>query len=330
MKKFKFLAMALSVALCAGFTACGDDDDDNGGSISGGNVDTSKVPANAVYTSQAGNRVVVKRIGSTEFTYNTDGFCTKVGGSLNIFYSGGLIVYGQDTQAQFSMNGQGFITGIDATTNHKNSSYTSSGVDKIRFTYNGNGYLTKITNEGNYTYMDLDNGTDSYETYTGEMNFMWDGTKLIKASSIETGEEDGEKYRYTSDYVIQSSGELNTLGQYTVAYSEFFDDKYYQLSLVGLYGKAPSEFIQSIARTYEEIDGDEVDNGSTVTTFEYEFNGNGTISTETEDKSYNYAYGYEILANSLLAPRKGSGELKQAERKNGFGHNTLRARRAGK
>ena len=56
MKKVKFLAMALSVALCAGFTACGgDDDDDNGGSISGGNVDTSRVPANAVYTTAAGN-----------------------------------------------------------------------------------------------------------------------------------------------------------------------------------------------------------------------------------------------------------------------------------
>ena len=67
MKKFKFLAMVLSVALSAGFTACGDDDDDNGGSINGGNVDTSKVPANAVYTSQAGNNSSGRRCKRTFF-----------------------------------------------------------------------------------------------------------------------------------------------------------------------------------------------------------------------------------------------------------------------
>ena len=327
MKKVKFLAMALSVALCAGFTACGDDDDDKDGVIDGGSVDTSRIPANAVYTTQAGNRVVVKRIGSTDFTYNTDGFCTKVGSSLNIFYSGGLIVYGQDTQAKFNMNGQGFITGIDATYNSKNSSYSSTGTSKIRFAYNGNGYLTKMTAEGTSTYMDLDSGTDSYETYTGEMNLTWDGTKLIKASSVANGEEDGAKYRETSEYVIQSSGVANTLGQYTLAYSEFFDDEFYSLSLVGLYGKAPSEFIQSIAETYSEIDEEEEENGSSVTTYQYEFNSNGTISTETENESGSYSYSYDILANTLLAPRHGNGELKKGVRKHGFGPNSTRMRR---
>ena len=328
MKKVKFLVMALSVALCAGFTACGgDDDDDNGGSISGGNVDTSRVPANAVYTTAAGNRMVVKSINSTTFTYNADGFCTKVGSNLNIFYSGGLIVYGEDTQAKFSMNGQGFITGIDVTVNDKNDSYTEKGEAKIRYAYNGNGYLTKMTMESNNTYLNVDEGTDSYEKSSGEMIFTWEGGKLIKASAVAEGEEDGERYRYTSDYVIQSNGVANTLGQYTMAYSEFFDDSFYTLSLVGMYGKAPAEFIQSIAETYEEIEEDDIDKGSSVTTYDYEFNTNNMISTETEDGQYRYSYSYDVLSTSLLAPRQGSKELKPRVRKHAFGPMSLRERR---
>lgn len=303
MKKLKFLAMTLCVALCAGFTACGDDDKDENDPIP---VPVDRIPANAVYTTKAGNKVVVRDISGNGFTYNTDGLCTQAG-VLNIFYSGGLMIDGvTKSQTKFKMNEMGYITEADCVYSLKDTETSMSQETKYRFTYNGDGYLMKITEEGTQSEMNLTTGVDSYMEWTNESTNSWNGGKLIKQSSLQTGETNGEKYRWSQECVIQSGGVENILGQYTDAYSQVM---YSSLSdiipLIGLLGKAPSEFIQSVAVSENYIDSENQGDFTGVMTWNYDFNTNGTIATETrrdfDGNETVWTYSYDILSNSLLA-----------------------------
>ena len=293
--------MTLCVALCAGFTACGDDDKDENDPIP---VPVDRIPANAVYTTKAGNKVVVRDISGYGFTYNTDGLCTQLG-SMNIFYSGGLIIYG-DTQAKFKMNEMGYITEADCVYSQKETETSVSQEVKSRFTYNGDGYLVKITEEGTQSEMNLTTGVDSYMEWTTESTYSWNGGKLIKRSCLQTGETNGEKYRWSQVCVIQSGGVENILGQYTDAYSQIaYSNLGDIIPLIGLLGKAPSEFIQSVAASTSYIDSENQEDSTVVLTWNYDFNTNGTIATETvrdSDGNENvWKYSYDILSNSLLA-----------------------------
>lgn len=318
--------MALCVALCAGFTACGDDEKDETDPIP---VPADRIPANAVYTTKAGNKVVVRDISGVGFTYNADGLCTQCG-SVNIFYSGGLIISG-DFQARFKVNEMGYMTEHDATASSKDSGSSRSQEIRSRLTYNGDGYLVKLTSESVYTEIDLTAGIDRYEEYTQESTYSWDDGKLVKMSCLQTGEVDGEKYRWSQECVMQSGGIENALGQYTIAYASMAEIVYVP-SLIGLCGKAPSEFIQSIAVSESWIDSEKKEDNTGIMTFNYDFNTNGTISAETRRNSweegveYVSEYSYDILGNSLLAAPAGNYVLGNPEIRK---HNSWReARRA--
>lgn len=310
MRNLKLFKMALPALLCATLAGCGGgDSDDNLGSLDGGSIDTWRVPANALYTDLTGSEVLLRSISGRDtdyrcsFNYDANGICTRIGRDLSIFYSGSLIVFGQDTQANFTLNTRGHVTAVNVRVGRLNGSSEETAEAWLRYSYDGKGFLVRHTYEYAMTATDLRDGTESRGSGNGEMNLTWRDGLLTGARSAEEWTEDEAGGYAAATYLVEGSGVVNTLGQYTLAYAGFFDDTFGMLAMVGMLGNVPQQFVGSVGVSWEETGDEGYGSGAEVTEYEYTFYSNGMISSETVGDE-EYRYSYDQLADFIGSPSR--------------------------
>lgn len=298
MKLIKLLAIMLFLmSMCLSFTACGSDDDDE----LGGSINTSKVTANAVYTTDDGDQVVLKSLNSASFSYDEYGLPTKVD-DYRIDYDEGVLWYtGSYTgECEFSMNNSGFITAIKGSYTYYDSYYKQDLTDTETFTYtyDSSGHLTTAVWKWTDEYPDQpapDSGTQT-TTYT------WSNNNLTKVKSVEEWKEYDNEWETGKDtYLLTISyDEKNPLGQYTGTFAyALWDDYAEELGIVGLMGKAPKSLITEVYRV--DDDGYEVEYEVS-----YKYNTDGTIKTETvpyTNGSYTYTSTYNYTYRTFTSSR---------------------------
>lgn len=316
----KFLA-ALVVPCVA--LSCSKDSDDDPGT---GGVDTSRYPANAVYTDYEGDNVVASKIGDASLFYNSDGFCTRIADAVTFFYDRGLMLLYNQECVNFSIDARGYITGLDITTSYVSEfNVACDGATSLRMVYDASGYIVRMTMEGGQNFKSIELGTEWREDLSGEMTFRWDNGRLLGVESEMRGDMCGSEFCYKSDFTVKGSGLPNALRQYTVSYADFFDRILGLPALAGFYGKAPAEFIGSVVETYDDRCDGTTEKGTNQTDYRYEFFPSGTVSAEFvgcgDDVERKFGYLYETLADEMPEPEGIVGGLntRRPAGRNGFG-----------
>lgn len=325
--------MAAFAVLCVA-SSCDNDSVDGPGT---GGFDTSKYPANAVYVDYDGSNVVASRIGDAMLFYNSDGFCTRIADALSVFYDRGLMVIYGDVLAKFSLDARGYVTGLDITNSYVSETHVACDeATSVRVTYDASGYIMRMTMDGVRNLKSLEFDVEGREDFSGMMTFRWDNGKLLGVESEMHGNRMDGEFSYKSDFTVKGSGLPNKLGQYTVAYADFFDATVGLPALVGFYGKAPSEFIESVVETYDDHGVSTTDRGTEQTDYRYEFYQSGTVSTEfvswRDYVDLGFEYRYETLTDPMPLPGgrvEGLSNRRPAGR-HGFGPYSLERRHSGR
>ena len=223
----KWLSVFLIAATCVGFVSCGDDDDDeevnNGGNISKF-LGPKRVFGSNLLSSYG-------REGSThyELIYDENDFVSKITwksssseGEYKVNYLGNQVIISHgDVKETFTIGSNGYA-----------ESYTYSDEWTTRFEYDTDGHMTKLTT------------TENGEQFIG--NLTWQGGNIVKQSDTDS--------RYATTYEYDSK--RNVAGLYPCAnlggdMSEFYDDIYYY---IGLIGKGTANLVSSYTIPHRDYD----------------------------------------------------------------------------
>lgn len=302
MKNFAFKWMAMTMAVCMGVavTACGDDEDDNGGGVSPG-----EVPAVSM-TDTNGNPVYVRSIGSVSFEYDANGKLISFSNDGEVYsikgnsFSFSYAEDGEEETINVSVNKQGLISAISYRFYEKdNHGEEEKDEGKLTYSYNGKKQLTSVSGNGSWSATDMENGKKVGEWSgkgTLKETLTWQNDNLVRAdmtsSSSETGtyQEDGKKYTETENnkdveiYTYTYGQQKNPALQFPYVMSRSIvggEDLGGVLAIVGFFGVGPANLPTSGTLEYKEIEDGEVDKeGTSTQNFEFDMNANGTIATE--------------------------------------------------
>lgn len=273
----KVLLASLFVTACAVFVSCSDDDDE-GGSIPTGPVAT-----------YAGN--LVKKAGPYTFYYDENGRCSKIesngyDGAGEFDYSKGTYTLDDDDQVyKVTFNGKGYITKLSTSWNYPDydgNDYTGNGT--LSFSYDGDGHLIGCTINGTETVVN-DEGSEKYNE-TGKGVMTWVNGNLMKTSKVYDAVWGGEKYKNTYDCEFEYGNQRNVTGQYCSTLIDGISMELDALALVGMFGTA-SAYLPVKCSTSELFEGDLYENTKYPT---FTLNSDGTIDSENNWGRWNYSY----------------------------------------
>ena len=257
------------------------------------------------------------KVGSYIYQYDEKGRCTKVSTSyydlLEIDYSKGIITMDDGEQEmKITFNGNGYITKMSGSWNYEDEYESESGSGTTTFKYNGDGNLTSVTatSKGKYSY----DGEKGSFSGTSKTTCKWSGGDLISATWKYEEKAGGYTSWEKEEYTIAYNGTLdNKTRQYPMALSDLFGDDSYMLAAVGMFGKGPAHLPETITCKYSADD----DNGSTYTSdVEYGLNPDGTIDWEKfEYDTYYYSYSAYSSGDDEATPAAKMTKAMQAGQK---------------
>ncbi len=280
-------------------TACGDDDDDEGGS---GNA-----PSGPVVT-YGGNLVTYN--GDSYFQYDEKGRCVQITNDDEIWtidYEKGILYEGYtddedlELPMQITFTKEGYIKQLRAEIQENIDGVTVKISGLVNIGYDSNGHVTSGSSNLTTT---AKAGAVTYTQYSkSSCEYTWEGDLMTKSFCSEEEAEEGEKWTSTSNCEISYRNVENKYCQWSHAFTNasFMAD---YLGFVGLLGKAPSKFIKSYVDKEISIynDGDPRTSEYTYNV-EYELNNAGAINTE---KCGYQSYQYQYNSYSRSATRAAS------------------------
>lgn len=221
-KTIRIAGICLSTALMLGMVSCNSDDDEK------------LLDLNTIET--VGKQL--KSIGGTYFSYDSEGRCTRVYDSYNnstIDWMNHVLRIYDGREYDFKTNVNGFFTEFQSEYEEYDDGENIKISEKMQFSYDKQGHLTKIT----YAY------TDPYFKQSANTKFIWENGNLVKSTHEVIEKEDGETYYYNTESETSYGTELNIFNQYTYTQTEYDSFSYYlidKFALVGLLGVGPSNF----------------------------------------------------------------------------------------
>lgn len=291
-KTFKWAVLFASAALMTGFTACGSDDD-------GDEPDGPDTP-----TATVGVRLY--SVGGTSFSYDNqgrvDGYRSRYGEYASIDWENGVIESSDSEDGEpinFKTNGKGYFTEFSQSWNYKEDGDSYKGSGKMKFSYDKQGHLTKISVSMS------ESGKEDGESYkyeeTSEIEYTWKDGKLVKGVCETIEKEDGEKDVYKTTANVAYGLKENLFNQYCLSLaSDVIEFDFGDFALVGLLGVGPAQF-PAVIETEEDDNGY---NSSSTNNISISVNQVGLIETESSSHGY-YVYSYEnVPTSSKVAAKK--------------------------
>ena len=296
MKKL-FLLMAMALPVCL-FTACGSDDDEDGGDAPGGSMSSSVTEIKG----SDGSKMRLTSDGDCRYYYDKDGNLTKmtIGSETieitnNPFRASSQISDNESYVITADFNSKGYFSKVKTTAIYKGEDWASTLNKELTFSYDNDGHLIKTVDNSKET------GEEDGEKYsyssTKTHTFTWKDGLLTSAESISKEMGDGENYTKTIE--VSFSYDViypNVSRQYTHSHTNGIDgkDSYTTLfALIGFCGKGSAQLPSSyttVKGSYGDGEGfGYIDYGNTFTCT-YTYNENGTVKTEKCGNTYSYSY----------------------------------------
>ena len=319
--KFYFLPILLLGGLSL-FTACSDDDDEKGGGQPAAPViGPGDSNSGARLTSISSDRMY----GTYYFLYNEDGTVKRMFyGHEGEEYEGISITYnpfgiysirGMSEYKNVSFNQNGYLSHYSDDGNYmdEESEDWEKWKEDVRYSYNGNGNLTKYVNSFSY------NGVDEGENYSGHgtytITYSWEDGNLVKIQKIYNDIENGASSKHTQTYEFEYSDEVNKYQQFVYGIEDDnFDADYF--APIGWLGKWTKNYPSSC--TILEIVEDEEGKDTWTDTYTWSnfsttndgllsgFNYDGSRYTYTSDTTASTAQkvaAKQTLDNNAPSPR---------------------------
>ncbi len=294
MKTIKILAL-MAIALPMAFISCSDDDD----------ASSSPSSDSAIITTSDGDQMLLTSIKSGSynyyrFDYDDEGRCTSVYGGCwdyDISYDPYKIVNDEDDDISFSFNGSGYVTKVTYSWSYKGSGWEESGKCTTNISYDGD-HPTKITESYNGT--EIEDGDKYTYSGSGTATLTWkNGNMTLMSVTWKESDSDGDNWTGKATYTYEYGNTPNECRQHTLALNEAYYEMDFteDLGFIGYFGKGTSNLPTSYEETWEEEwdDGDEY-NYSSPYSLSYTTNSDGTIKTE-KINSTTYTYSYSTLAS---------------------------------
>lgn len=312
MKKNKFMAFVMASMAVMAFSACGSDGDGDGDG--GGGSSAGK--GNAVIETDGGMKKLLTSNGQESFRYDSKGRCVAItygyGDEYCFEWDPFKLVYDEEGESmKASLNGNGYLSKISSNYNYSEDGYTDKGSGTATFEYDGSGQLTKLTVKSSGKETDED-GTYSYKEEWTVTN-TWKGGNLMKSYGKEKISSLGysETYEETTTYTYGTTP--NAYRQFVHATSDLTQSDFEELSFIGLLGKGTVQLPSKT--TTREVDED--DDYTNSTTYSYTLNSDGTVQTEKVNGYSTYTYTYTVLSGDSdepkanFAPWNGAGNSKK-------------------
>ena len=301
----------MAVMLCAGFAACGDDDNDEGGS---GTVEAQALVDND------GNQVRITSVGDVEFNYDKKGRLVSFGNDDETYVINGSTITAPGTSYEYklSTNSKGYITKMVISYNEKydNGEY-EKGSGTVSISYNGDGEITAVAGTGTSEYKEVYQGeveTGSEKSTVSE-TFTWSNGNLKKIVSESKGSyiEDGEPGSYSSvdTYTFTYGKTANVCRQYPYYVgNNVLGEGAGLLALAGFFGVGTAYLPTGYTDAYTETYYDEKPySNSKSYTLTYTLNSNGTIDTEKRDNGKTIQYGYSDVTRAAMLANEVEAQL---------------------
>lgn len=282
------------LALTPAISSCSSDD----------NGVTPEGPSSATSTDIDGTRVT--RVGNVSIKYDKKDrpyLFTQNNNEVEIDYEEGEVNFYEGNNLYqtvgVTFNGSGFISKFTLSYDIDESDYSEKASGEIRFSYDGDGHLTKVKEEASGKATDRYND-ESYNfsvEYTSD--FTWKKGNLVEIESEDIERINGKEVDY-DEYgsIIEYSREENEYLQFpmSIALDDF--DLFFA---VGLFGNGPADLPSSI----QYIEDGRTRNNYNIS---FELNRNGSISKERKGSTtWAYTYsdktrGYETEGANVALP----------------------------
>ena len=293
MKKFviveRIMCLGLLMCACAFLTACGDDDD--------GSYEVSAT----IIETEDGDKLQVTRVGNVYYGYDDDGYINylkwdgeeyEVSDNATKFY---LDDDDDEETIQFTYNGSGYISKVTAKGIYyydEDDGDYDSWEESASLSYDGSGHLTKISYSGKET--EIYDDEEYWETWSGSITLTWsDGLLTQSVWTEECVENDGNEGGDIETYVFDYNDEQypNAYNQYTPSCCVDYDMIFFVMAYAGLTGKGPDYLPRTVAETYYYWDDHEGEGDyESSTTYKYGFNSDGTIDYQCTSSGKSYKY----------------------------------------
>lgn len=311
MKHFSKIAMAMAVMLCAGFAACGDDDDkDEGGS---GSAETQPLVDNN------GNQVRLTSVGNVVFNYDANGKLVSFGEGSEVFsFSGSTITLpGSTYEYRLSYNGKGYISKMVISYDESDEHGRDKGSGSISFSYNGSGQLIGVSGTGTSEYSETYQGRTETGSEKSTINetLTWTNGNLTKIDNETKGTyiNDGESSSYTENDI--TTFVYGSMANATKQYPYYVGDAIIGegaglLALTGYFGVGTANLPTKYTSEYIETEtGEQPYSNSKSYTLAYTLNSNGTIDTEQRDNGRTIQYGYSNVTRAAMMANEVEAQL---------------------
>ena len=322
--KFYFLPILLLGGLSL-FTACSDDDDEKGG----GQPATPEIGPGGTNSGARLTSISKDWGAATYIQYNEDGTVQRIfeAGDDGEAYDWIAMTYNpfrMETEEMgelkdISFNQNGYLTHYSAEDNYidEEDDYWEKYKEDWRFSYNGNGNLTKIV--GTYSY----NGVEDGESYSGHgtcnTTYNWSNGNVTQIKIVYNGFDEDGSWMTENTYDIEYTDEINKYQQYVIGLYDIdadngLDEKFEPIGWLGKWTKNyPASYEHK--RVEEESDGEKYENTHTGTWSNFSTTSDGLLSGFSYDGSpYTYTYdntaptakkvaAKQTLGNSIPSPR---------------------------
>ena len=238
--KFYFLPILLLGGLSL-FTACSDDDDENGsGQPSAPVIGPGDTNSGARLTSISNDWGK-----TTYFQYNEDGTIKRISeeqqGEEDDWIAMTYNPFRMETSEygflkNVSFNDDGYLTGLafEYSESDEEEGWSETGKGDMKLTYNSNGNLTKITVTGSYS--GKGDGESFSGEYTGSITYSWIEGNLAK---IQSTYDFGDGELSTETYEFEYSDEVNKFQQYIIGVDDAtgFSEDFAPIGWLGKWSK---------------------------------------------------------------------------------------------
>ncbi|MDE6007477.1 MAG: DUF4595 domain-containing protein [Muribaculaceae bacterium] len=291
MKKFKFSWVAVTMlALTPAISSCSSDD----ASV------TPEGPSSATSTDIDGTRVT--KVGNVEISYDDKGrpYLFKQSGSsrneVEIDYNEGEINFYENNKLSqtvgVSFNGSGFISRLTLSYDLEYSDYSESASGDMKFSYDGDGHLTKVKEQASGKVTDYEEDETYNYTYDHTSNLTWTKGNLVEIESEEIERVNG--YEVESDENVTTfdySRDLNQFKQFPMSLCYDHMDNLDLFFVVGLFGNGPADLPSYL----EHKEDGRIKHSYNIS---FNLNNNGSFSTERMGNSRTWTYDYSRITRS--------------------------------
>lgn len=291
MKKFKFSWVAAAMLiLTPAISSCSSDDSGV----------TPEGPSEATSSDIDGTRVT--KVGGVSISYDEKGrpYLFKQSGSsrneVEIDYNEGEINFYENNRLSqtvgVTFNGSGFISKLTLSYDIEDEDYREKASGDMKFSYDGNGHLTKIKEDASGKVTDLEEDESYNFSIESTTTLTWEKGNLMKIAYDESERMNG--YEVESDESMtyfEYGREANEFEQFPMSLCYDNMDNLDIFFVVGLFGNGPADL-----PSYSEYEED----GRTRHSYNISFslNRNGSFDTERMGSYNTWNYDYSRITRS--------------------------------